>query len=142
MTGDPYEGLFNKKTGKIVPGGFGGRLVNSQGQQISSGQQLSSKEKQAARAAKKETKKVQVIFHVSTFTQICDDEQVRMMFRIINENPDTKRSTVLLEFGYTLDQLEIFKGAIRDHTLEIQDAKEKEMLGDPPAPPEGSRSEN
>ena len=67
-------------------------------------------------------------FEIKTFSQYCDDDMVRMMWRIINHNPTTDRRVVLMEFGYTKKQLREFVAAIDEHDAEIGAAKLKENL--------------
>ena len=129
-TGDPYKDLKNSqeakpKQGDIVSGIFPGSkasegpgLVNQHGARIRS--EMSGKEVQELRAQQANMKKAQFVFHIKTFTQLCEDNQIRMMYQIQNEHIPSKRITVLMEFGYSKGQLTDFINAIEEHDAEIK----------------------
>jgi hypothetical protein len=144
---DPYDSIRKSQEeqkaaapgkGDLVSGLFPGRklsdgpaLVNASGQILET---PSGKERRELRQQQKDMRAVQLKVHTQTFTQECQDDVVRMMWKIINENPATGRKTVLMEFGYRKDQLQDFINAIEEHESEIQ--KEEREAGSATPPPE------
>jgi len=111
--------------GDIISGN-GGKAADAPRLVDAHGASLSGKEKQELRQQQKRMKEAQFKFHIQTFSQYCDDDgQIRMMWRIINDNPATGIKTVLMEFGYSAGQLESFIQAIESHEKEIEEAKLK-----------------
>jgi len=144
---DPYDALRQQaanapKKGDIVSGlfpnqkaGEGPRLVDAH---CSTLETPSGKERRELRQQQKQMKGAQFKFHIETFSQYCEDDQVRMMWRIINENTANGRKTVLMEFGYATQQLQGFIDGIKSHEVEIEEAKRKEGSAEgAPVPPPG-----
>lgn len=126
---DPYGNMkkheaTRPKQQDIVSGIFPGQkasdgpmLVNQSGSIIET---PSKRERRELRDLQRRQKGAQYKFHIKTFSQYCEDGYVRMMFQIINENVETKRKTVLMEFGYDSGQLQNFIESIEEHNAEIQ----------------------
>jgi len=86
----------------------------------SNGMPFNQKEQKELKKQQSEMKAAAFKFHVQAFSQACDDNKFRMMFRVINEKVDSQKQTVLFEFGYDKDQLAIFIHEMREHEKDMK----------------------
>ena len=122
---DIVSGIFPGHRASEGPG-----LVDQHGVRTRS--EMSGKEVHELRQQQQRMKQAQFKFHIKTFSQYCDDGQVRMMFQIQNEHIPSKRIAVLMDFGYSEGQLQNFINAIGEHNEAIKAAGAAES----PEPPD------